>query len=201
MPDTSQTQKELLVQISASVLRLSEQALLNEKVAAFALTGLVMVATPTPNDASADERRVYSASARSRLKALLGADASEAVSYTRGVTIIVGLHDPALGLAVDIERLHPERSGIARRTLTDREIVALGGDPVPWIDVLRLFCIKEAAYKVLRPQSQAGVGFRSLQVDSSGGLADVRLVGREQPCARVATAVGQQLMVAVAELL
>jgi hypothetical protein len=198
--DTSQTQKERLVEISASVLRLSEQALLNETVAAFALTGLVMVATSTPNHASADERRVHSASARSRLKALLGADVREAVSYTRGVTIIVGLHDPTLRIAVDIERLHPERSGIARRTLTDHELAALGGEPVPWIELLRVFCIKEAGYKVLLPESQLGLGFRSLQVDSSGASADVRLVGSNQPCARVATAVGQELMVAVAEL-
>lgn len=187
-----------LVEISACVLALAEHALLSETVAASAMTGLVMVATPTPNHASADERRVHSASARSRLRALFGGDAREAVSYTRGVTVIIGQRDPTFRLAVDLERLHPERPGIARRTLTDHELIALGGEPVPWIELLRVFCIKEAAYKVLRPEVQLGLGFRALQVESPGTSANVRLVADDQPCARVATSVGQELMVAVA---
>jgi phosphopantetheinyl transferase (holo-ACP synthase) len=199
MQEPRQQPKDHLVTISSALLRVSREALIERQVAVSAMSGLILIAVPTPEAASTDERRVHSANVRLRLRELLGSATREAVSHTRGVTVVVGSCGSALNLGVDIERVRPERPRIAHRILTERELLALGGEPVPWLDVLRVFCIKEAAYKSVSPQAQAGLGFRSLGHEWVGDVANVRMIKTDQICARASTAVGGELLVAVAE--
>ncbi|WP_437665621.1 4'-phosphopantetheinyl transferase superfamily protein [Sorangium sp. So ce1182] len=122
------------------------------------------------------------------------------VSHARGVSAAFAwaVRD-GIQFGIDLEAKLPERPRIARRVLTPRELEALGSWS-PWPEVLRVFCMKEAAYKALPREQQLGVTFRSLEVEQNLDTGDwmVRRVRDGIVVAAVSAAANCVLVVAVA---
>ncbi len=92
-------------------------------------------------------------------------------------------------IGVDLEDLLPERSGVASRVLTARELAAVEALPPErrWTSVVVRFSIKEAIYKALAPTLSRYIGFEEAEVDPTpDGLATVTLhLARGEPAPSV----------------
>lgn len=145
---------------------------------------IALIAVPTPELATGDERHTLGLAAVEDVQAILGASAKHSVSHTTGVSLVIGVADCHFG--IDLERLTPQRPRIAQRVLTAHEMEVLGPG-VTWLDVLRCFCVKEAVYKVLDEAEQDGLRFRGLQLERPSADStrvhrsnDQRLVGHAE---------------------
>ena len=121
------------------------------------------------------------------------------MSHTRAVSIVLRGPDPER-FGIDLERTAPERPRLADRVRSDLESATLPLDAL-WIDVLRCFCAKEAAFKALAPEAQAGLTFRRLAVDRAApsGTAWVRRVADGLIMAEACVVADANLVVAVAK--
>lgn len=157
-----------------------------------------LVATvATPDLASRDERHIATRDVVQTAVCQVGEASRVSVSHTRGVSVVL-----AAGfnrrIGVDVERVTPERMRLARRVLTPREIELLNRES-PWVDVLRAFCAKEAAYKAVPTLEQRDLTFRTVEVvEAAGGALLVRRVPDGELLARVVVATNSTLAVAVA---
>lgn len=153
-------------------------------------------AIPTAATASRDERH---AATESSVRGLARASGGVSVSHTRAVSIGLRGPDPER-FGIDLERTIPERSRMASRIRSNLESETLPLD-APWIDVLRCFCAKEAAFKALAPEAQAGLTFRRLAVDRAApsGTAWVRRVADGIIVAEAYVVADANLVVAVAK--
>ncbi|MGW5633661.1 4'-phosphopantetheinyl transferase family protein [Streptomyces sp. NPDC003832] len=107
----------------------------------------------------------------------LGADARGAprwpygvagsLSHTNRVALCVTGPDRGVGLGIDIEPLATGAELLLAEhyVCTPRERERLRGAADPARAVLRLFCVKEALYKALPPDSQDGVSFQSVDLE------------------------------------
>src|SRR5262245_10398446 len=136
-----------LVELSCQAIELIEQTLTTRKPgSSHPASGIFLAAVPTPESATGNERHELGLAGVDVVRAALGSTASHSVSHTVAVSVVIGTVGQRLG--IDAERLSPARPRIAERVLTAREITALGTS-IEWIDILRCFCMKEAAYKAL----------------------------------------------------
>lgn len=158
--------------------------------------GADAAAIPTAATASRDERHAATLSA---VRGLAWASGGISVSHTRGVSLVLHGPDPER-FGIDLERTAPERSRLAGRIRSDLESATLPLD-APWIDVLRCFCAKEAAFKALASEAQAGLTFRKLAVDRAApsGTACVRRVADGLIVAEACVVADANLVVAVAK--
>lgn len=159
--------------------------------------GVNAAAIPTAATASRDERHAATLSAVRGLARASGGITS--VSHTREVSLVLHGPDPER-FGIDLERTTPERSRLAGRVRSDLESATLPLD-APWIDVLRCFCAKEAAFKALASEAQAGLTFRRLAVDRAApsGTAWVRRVADGLIVAEACVVADANLVVAVAK--
>jgi phosphopantetheinyl transferase (holo-ACP synthase) len=157
---------------------------------------IALAAVPTPDLAAGDERHGLGLAAVRTVHDLLGENTPHSVSHTTGVSIVIGVLDGALG--IDLERLAPARPRIAQRILTARELQALGSN-ADWPTILRCFCIKEAAYKILDEVQQEDLRFRGLElVTPSADSTTVERCGEQHVVAVAAAARGYEALVAIA---
>ncbi|MER7574194.1 4'-phosphopantetheinyl transferase superfamily protein [Streptomyces sp. NPDC126514] len=89
------------------------------------------------------------------------------LSHTNRVALCVTGPDHGVGLGIDIEPLETgeELLSAVHYVCTPRERDRLRGSPDPARAVLRLFCVKEALYKALPPDTQDGVSFQSVDLE------------------------------------
>ncbi|MFE0674386.1 4'-phosphopantetheinyl transferase [Streptomyces sp. NPDC058867] len=92
---------------------------------------------------------------------------SGSLSHTNRVALCVTGPDRGVGLGIDIEPLGTgEELLLAEHYVcTARERERLRGAADPARAVLRLFCVKEALYKALPPDTQDGVSFQSVDLE------------------------------------
>lgn len=89
------------------------------------------------------------------------------LSHTNRVALCVTGPDRGIGLGVDIEPLETgaELLSALHYVCTPEEAARLRDCPDPAVAVLRLFCVKEALYKALPPDTQDGVSFQSVDLE------------------------------------
>jgi 4'-phosphopantetheinyl transferase EntD len=79
-------------------------------------------------------------------------------SISHTAALAVAAAEPADGhtLGIDLEEIAPERPAIAEIVLRDDEA------PPNWLELLRVFCLKEALYKALYPHLRRTVDFKEV---------------------------------------
>ncbi|MDT9701481.1 4'-phosphopantetheinyl transferase superfamily protein [Streptomyces sp. P17] len=89
------------------------------------------------------------------------------LSHTNRVALCVTGPDHGVGLGIDIEPLETgaELLSAVHYVCTPEERDRLRDCPDPARAVLRLFCVKEALYKALPPDTQDGVSFQSVDLE------------------------------------
>ncbi|WAZ22916.1 4'-phosphopantetheinyl transferase superfamily protein [Streptomyces cinnabarinus] len=89
------------------------------------------------------------------------------LSHTNRVALCVTGPADGVGLGIDIEPLEtgPELLSALHYVCTPEESERLRDVPDPARAVLRLFCVKEALYKALPPDTQDGVSFQSVDLE------------------------------------
>ncbi|RME20117.1 MAG: 4'-phosphopantetheinyl transferase superfamily protein [Deltaproteobacteria bacterium] len=116
-----------------------------------------------------------------------GADPGVALSlaHKRDLAIALVARSGHGSIGVDLEDLQPERSGVATRVLTARELGAVESLPPErrWTAIVVRFSIKEAIYKALAPTLGRYIAFDEAEVDPTpDGLARVTLhLARGEP--------------------
>jgi phosphopantetheinyl transferase (holo-ACP synthase) len=162
-------------------------------------------AIATPEVAPGDERHRFGQIAVHAALELLGLDGrvdgiGVSVSHTCALSLAVAVKLGGPRIGVDVERTHPERPRLARRVLTPVEIEEVGHAP-SWLEVLRRFCAKEAAYKALTAKDQVNLTFRTLEIERPDreGVCRVRRVLDGAAIATVVIVSGSGLTVALAE--
>lgn len=187
-----------LLLFAGELLGLAAEALCERRPTRKFLPGNVAVAAvPTPANATRDERhRVASEGAR-RLIPMSG---NRSVSHAADVSIVLtGVVTPDR-FGIDLERTAPVRPRLVTRIRSASESVSLPLD-APWEEVLRCFCVKEAAFKALPHGEQTGLTFRRLAVASkaSGPHVFVQRVGDGHVVAEACVVADANVVVAVAK--
>lgn len=90
------------------------------------------------------------------------------ISHTAGTCVaIVARRTSAAGLGVDIEPLQVLAPDLIPR-IADREEIAILRDLTPGLAALRIFSLKEAAYKAKYPLSRDAMDFEALRLTPTG---------------------------------